>query len=82
MTDYPVPTSAERRAWRAKKENDRAVAAYRNSLPQGIRRLEALLASAESPWHAQIISSRIAGVRNQNRARNRRRDEARARLAK
>ncbi|MCK3769464.1 hypothetical protein MZK47_07270 [Microbacterium aerolatum] len=67
MTTYPAPTRAQRRAWALKKQDDRARAAYRNSLPQGIRRLEALLASAESPWHAEVIQARIAQVREQTR---------------
>lgn len=80
MTEYPPPTAAERRAWYFKKQDDRRRAAYRNSLPQGIARLEALLAVAESPWHASVIEARIEQVRAQNRHKNRVR-RARAREA-
>ncbi|WP_141399251.1 hypothetical protein [Curtobacterium sp. 'Ferrero'] len=66
-----APTRAERRAWARKKANDRAVAAYRNSLPTSIVKLNALLTEAPSPWHAEVISRRIDTVREANRRHNR-----------
>ncbi|GAA2851865.1 hypothetical protein [Microbacterium arabinogalactanolyticum] len=78
MTAYPEPTAADRRAWYFKKQDDRRRAAYRNSLPQGITRLHALLDDAPSPWHAEVIRARIEQVREQNRAKNRRRRRARS----
>lgn len=44
--------------------------AYRNSLPQGLRRLEAILAT-ESGWRAEVVAAEIEAVRGHNRARNR-----------
>ncbi|WP_085368569.1 hypothetical protein [Leifsonia sp. NCR5] len=72
-TQYTEPTRAQRRDWAIKKADDRARAVYRNSLPQGICRLEALLDDAASPWHAEVIRARIEQVRAQSRYKNRRR---------
>lgn len=78
MSGYIAPTRAHQRAWRLKKEDDRARAAYRNSLPMGIGRLQELRANAASPWHVEVIDARIAQAREQNRYKNRKR---RARVA-
>jgi len=81
MTELtPSQLRRRRRQWKAKKDDDRARAAYRNSLPQGITKLNDLMADAPSPWHADVIAARIATVREQGRQHNRAR-RARARKA-
>ncbi len=72
-TTYPEPTDAARRAWYFEKRDRRRIAAYRNSLPQGIQVLTAMLADAPSPWHAGIIEARIEHVRTENRRKTRKR---------
>lgn len=76
MTEYPTPTRAERRAWALKKQDDRARASYRSTLPQGIQVLTAMLEDAPSPWHAEVIQTRIDERRADYRVRNRRRRAA------
>lgn len=81
MTELtPSQLRRQQREWKAKKDDDRARAAYRNSLPQGIAKLNDLLADAPSPWHADVIAARIETVRDQNRYRTRFR-RAKARTA-
>lgn len=73
----------EARAWKAKKDDDRARAAYRATLPMGIAALAALLETAESPWHAEVISARMRRVREFNRRKNeKRRDRTPEELAR
>jgi hypothetical protein len=80
-TTYPTPTRNQQRAWRRKKERDRANAAYRNSLPSGVQALEALLADAE-PWQRAIIETRIEARRHHAREHQRdRRARGRAAIA-
>ncbi|WIE70803.1 hypothetical protein [Curtobacterium sp. MCJR17_020] len=76
--NYPTPTRAERKAWRRKKENDRRVAAYRNSLPSAIGQLTELLETAPSDWHADVIRKRIDHRREMD---HRRRAQRRQRFA-
>lgn len=79
----PSQLRRRQREWKAKKDDDRARAAYRNSLPQGIARLNGLLAEAPSSWHADVIVARIETVREQGRHHNRvRRTKARMALMK
>lgn len=77
----PAQVRRQQRAWRAKKDDDRARARYRDTLPQGIQVLTEMLAGAPSPWHAEVIAARIESRREayryKNRARRARKTETR-----
>lgn len=72
MTELtPTQLRRQQRAWKAEKEDRRARAAYRNTLPQGVQALTAMLPDAPSVWHADIIQGRIDSRRAQYRSKSR-----------
>lgn len=80
MNPQPLPALApvERGFYDLNTADGRKRARYRDTLPQGTAKLYALLESAPSRWHAEVIQARIEQVRHQNRLKNRRRRAAAA----
>lgn len=77
----PSPSPVERGFYDLDTADGRKRARYRDTLPQGAAKLYALLETAPSRWHAEVIQARIEQVRHQNRLKNRRRRAAAAEAA-